>query len=492
MNKSHIAVDIGASSGRLILGTLIEDKLALKEVHRFKNKMTYNKGHYTWDVENLFSNILEGLKKIRESGQDPVSIGVDTWGVDYALIDAIGDRVAPVYAYRDHRTDGTMEEVFNFLSPEEIYEKTGIQFMQFNTLFQLYEHVKEMPMDFKGARGLLLVPDYLHYRLTGKVGVEYTNATTTQLINVHTCEWDLSLLEALGLDAKLMPSIIKPGTSLGRLRHDLAEETGIHSLEVIAPATHDTGSAIVSIPALDDEFCYISSGTWSLMGLESKTPVTGQVARAYNLTNEGGVMGTYRVLKNIMGLWLIQEVQRIHDNKYSFDDYVKMAKTCQPFRSIIHPNDPRFLNPEDMVVAIQDYCRETDQEVPISPGQVARCIFESLALSYKQTLGELGEVSTHPIKRIHIIGGGCQNKFLNQLTADITGLKVVAGPIEATAIGNLAMQLVANNRDMTLREVRALIMRSFDIETYDPHFTERDIQPIYEAYRRYQDAIQIR
>ena len=486
MKSAHIAVDIGASSGRLILGWLDDGQLKLKEIHRFKNKMTYRDGHYIWDIDGLFEAIMDGLKKAALEDVHIKTMGIDTWGVDYALVDQEGNRVAPVYAYRDHRTDGTMSEVFSKMSKDIIYEETGIQFMQFNTLFQLYEHLKSSPNDLVVAKSLMLVPDYLHYRLTGRTSVEYTNASTTQMLDVKKRNWSDSLIEFLGVKAELLPEIIEPGTVLGSLKADLQSKTGIGEIKVIAPATHDTGSAIVSVPALDESFAYISSGTWSLMGIESPVPIHGEVAKSYNFTNEGGVMKTYRVLKNIMGLWLIQEVQRIQENAHSFAEYVELAQECEPFRSIINPNDDRFLNPENMVVEIQAYCGITRQPIPETPGQIARCIFESLALCYRATMDEIREVSDQKIERIHIVGGGCQNQFLNQLTADINECPVYGGPVEATAIGNLAMQMVADNPSMTLTDVRRTIMDSFDIDVYQPSMTSQQVEEVYSRYRRYQ------
>lgn len=488
MEKAIIAVDIGASSGRLILGWVESNRLNLKEVHRFKNTMTMVDGHYKWDIDYLFDEIMEGLLSLDhmpEHSENTMveSIGIDTWAVDYALVDARGDKVGGVYAYRDHRTDHTMAKVFQLLDPSAIYEKTGIQFLQINSIYQLYEHVRENPIDFERAKQFLMVPDYLNYRLSGVQAIEYTNATSTQLINVYSKDWDIDLLDMVGIAPDFMTTPIQPGTVLGELNLDYQKQTGLKGMKVIAPATHDTGSAVVSVPATDEDFAYISSGTWSLMGIESKVPITTELAQRYNFTNEGGAYGTYRFLKNIMGLWLIQEVARLYKNMYSFGELVELAKEAEPFRSIIHPNDARFLNPENMIKTIEHYCDESNQPIPKTPGQVARCIFESLALLYKEVLNELEEITGNRFSKIHIIGGGCQNQLLNQLCADMTEREVLAGPIEATAIGNIAVQMITLGWVNNMNEAREMIGKSFDIQSYKP--TEvKDIDAIYRRFRQ--------
>ncbi len=383
MNNAYLAVDIGASSGRLIVGMIKDNKLVLEEVHRFKNSMTYDGDHYHWDIDHLFEEIKTGLKDLDKGNCNYESIGIDTWGVDYVLLDEAGERIAPVYAYRDHRTDDSMETLADLVRPETVYEKTGIQFIQFNTIYQLLEHGR-MNDDLKKASMLLLIPDYLHYLLSGERSNEYTNASTSQLLNVATRDWDRELLETVNAPEGLFEKPVEPGTVLGEMKAELKEETGIEAIKVVAPATHDTGSAVVSVPTLDKEYAYISSGTWSLMGIESDVPVTSSKAMEYNFTNEGGVFGTYRVLKNIMGLWLIQEVARLYDGKYSFAEFVELAKEAQPFKSIIDPNDARFLNPENMIEEIQDFCSRTGQEGPRTPGEIARCILRVLRSSIRK------------------------------------------------------------------------------------------------------------
>ncbi len=482
MSSAFIAVDIGASSGRLIVGWLESGQLKMEEVHRFKNAMTTNGEHFYWDIDGLFSEIVVGLGKASELGKALKSIGVDTWGVDYVLVDDEGNRVAPVYAYRDHRTDATMDKVFDIVGKDNLYAKTGIQFMQFNTLFQIYEHMKSSADDLEKASSIMLVPDYLHFKLSGVVSNEYTNASTSQMLNVAARDWDEELIAMTGAKASLFQKPIEPGTILGDIKEDVANEAGVDTIKVIAPATHDTGSAVVSVPALESDFAYISSGTWSLMGIESDVPLTEGKAAEYNFTNEGGALGTYRVLKNLSGLWLIQEVARMYDGKYSFAEFVVMAEETPSCGSLIRPEDERFLNPDNMIEAIKDYCKETGQAVPETPGAIARTIFESLACLYRSTIEEIREISEQPINRIHIIGGGCQNKMLNRLCADYTECEVYAGPIEATAIGNLMMQMIAIGEVNDLKEARKIIHESFGIETYAPSM-DAAVQAHYETFK---------
>lgn len=488
MKNEYIAVDIGASSGRLIHCKTVDGKLNLTEIHRFKNQMVYNNNHYEWSVDKLYEEILVGLKKAADVCEKITSIGIDTWAVDYVLVDNKGKRVAPVYAYRDHRTDNTMDKVFESMSKEVIYNKTGIQFQQFNTLYQLFEHVKAYADDFAGEISLMMIPDYLGYKLSGVKAIEYTNATSTQLLDAQTKKWDQELLDFVGVKKEIFPTMVSPGTVLNDVLPEVVDKTGVlESLKVVAPATHDTGSAIVSVPALDSNYAYISSGTWSLMGIESDVPIISDLSGKYNFTNEGGVFDTIRVLKNIMGLWLIQEVARMYEDKYTFADFVVMAEKSEPFAFMIDPNDSRFINPDNMIEEIQAYCKGTGQKVPTEPGQIARTIFEGLAFLYKQVLEQLSEISNKTIERIHIIGGGCQNKLLNQMCADFTGLDVYSGPIEATAIGNIAMQMIAMGEVETLTEARQLIMNSFDIECFKTNHSET-IEENYMKFRRLQNG----
>lgn len=468
--KRHIAVDIGASSGRLILGYLDQGKIVMEELHRFENKMYQEDNNYFWDIDHLFEEIVQGLLKLVKDSvgqKNLTSIGVDTWAVDYVLVNSDNERVAPVYAYRDHRTDSTMEKVFQIMEQSKIYAKTGIQFLQFNSLYQLFEHVRLAGEDFKKADAFMMVPDYLNFLLSGRRSVEYTNATSTQLLDAASCKWDDELLSLIGVDKALFQDVTQPGTILGGLTPELAKLTGLTDVQVIAPATHDTGSAVVSVPAQDKGFAYISSGTWSLMGIESDVPICSKKAFGYNFTNEGGVFGTYRVLKNIMGLWIIQEVKRLYPEEISFADIVIEAEKSEPFYCLIDPNADRFLNPEHMIKEIQAFCSETHQPVPVTIGQLGRCVFESLAYAYRGVLEELKDIKPEePITKIHIIGGGAKNSFLNQLSAEFTGCDVFAGPFEATAIGNLVMQMIATGSIGSLHEARGIIKDSFDIEVF--------------------------
>jgi rhamnulokinase len=471
--KRHIAVDIGASSGRLILGFLQQNKIVMEEIHRFENKMFQEKEHYFWDIDHLFTEILEGLKKLpteADGEKSLTSIGVDTWAVDYVLVNSENKRVAPVYAYRDHRTDATMEKVFAQMAQDKVYAKTGIQFQQFNTIYQLFEHVRQAKEDIDRATTLMMVPDYLNFLLSGKKTIEYTNATSTQLLDAVSCDWDEDLLTLVGVKKELFETVTQPGTILGGLTPEVEAITGLKETQVIAPATHDTGSAVVSVPAVDKGFAYISSGTWSLMGIESDVPVCTPKAFEYNFTNEGGVFGTYRVLKNIMGLWIIQEVKRLYSEDINFADIVKEAEKSEPFYCLIDPNAARFLNPTHMIEEIQAFCEETQQPIPRTIGQLGRCVFESLAFAYRGVLDELKDLQPENcISKIYIIGGGAKNSFLNQITADFTGCVVSAGPYEATAIGNLVMQMITAGTIESLSKARGIIKESFEIEYFEPY-----------------------
>lgn len=484
MNKKYIAVDIGASSGRLILGQIKKNKLSLKEIHRFKNGIIKKNGNFYWNVEELFDEILIGLKNIKGNKEDIKSIGIDTWGVDYVIINENGELLNPTYAYRDNRTSNTIKKVLEEIDIEKIYTKTGIQFVPFNTLYQLYEHVREDKTFFEKGNSIMLIPDYLNYRLTGIKSIEYTNATTTQLINLKTKEWDEELLKIIGIDKNLFPKIMNPISYLGNIRNDIGKETGMKSLEVVLPATHDTGSAIVSVPTNSKNYAYISSGTWSLMGVETKDPINTKDALKANFTNEGGVFETYRVLKNIMGLWIIQEVVRNYDNKYSFAEIVKHAENAEGLKYFINPNDLRFINPINMIEEIKEYCRETKQGLPASVGEISRCVFESLAFLYKDTLIELESLTNFPLDKIHIIGGGCQNKLLNQLCADFTKKEVHSGPIEGTAIGNILAQILHSGEIKNLNEAREIVGNSFEIEVFKPsNKKDKDIDIAYKKFR---------
>lgn len=465
MTKHCVAVDIGASSGRLIAGHIENGTLQLQEVHRFENKIVQKGNHFCWEVDTLFAEIKKGIHKCRELGLQPESIGIDTWAVDFVLLDEDGNSLTDAVSYRDPRTDGMMEEVFNIISKERLYLETGIQFQKFNTIYQLYALKQSNPEILEKAKAFLMIPEYFNYLLTGKKANEYTNATSTQLVNAFTKKWDKELLGQLGIKPDMFQDIQMPKTILGNLTEELVEEFGF-DMKVVLPATHDTGSAVLSVPSLEDTI-YISSGTWSLIGVENPFPICVPKALDYNFTNEGGMDYRYRFLKNIMGLWMIQEVRRNYNNQYSFAELVQLAQEAADFRSIVNVDDARFLKPDNMIKAIQNYCRETEQAVPSTVGEVAKCVFDSLVASYEKAIGEIEEIFEKEFKTIHIIGGGCQNELLNQKIADATNKTVYAGPVEATAIGNLVAQLMALGEIDSLNEARELIQQSFEVKTFE-------------------------
>jgi rhamnulokinase len=473
-NHSFLAFDIGASSGRAILGTLSDGKLHLTEVHRFTNQMMQLHGHYFWNIFSLFDELKTGLTRcIRETGVQPISIGIDTWGVDYGLVTSDGYLAGLPFAYRDHRTDQIMPEFFNILSEEETYRLSGLQFMQFNTLFQLFASVQSGHTALKIADSLLFTPDLLNFMFTGIRKNEYTIASTSALLKPGKPEWEPRLLEAAGVSPGLFEDIVLPGTVLGPILPEVCSSAKCCEIPCIAVASHDTASAVASVPASGERWAYISSGTWSLMGIESPVPLVSETSRLMNFTNEGGIDGTTRFLKNIMGMWLIQECKKIWDarEKLSWENIVELSKASQPFAFLVDPDHPGFLNPADMPEAIREFCRNTGQLVPVTEGQIARCIYDSLALKYKYTLAQIEEITGDKIEKIHIIGGGANNRFLCQLTADATGLPVWAGPVEATAIGNILVQARAMGYLKTLVEMRQLVAQSFEPELYSPEET---------------------
>lgn len=482
--NQFLAFDFGASSGRGILGSLENSKIKLEEIHRFNNNMTLLHGSYYWDVFRLYDEIKKGLSQCIQKGILPESIAVDTWGVDYALLDEKGNFLGIPYAYRDHRTDNAMDEVFNRIPSETLYNLTGIQFMQFNTVFQLFASVRDKLPALSLAKDLLFMPDIFNYMLSGIKKTDFSFATTSQLYNPGVGTWEKQIFDAIGISMDIMQEIVEPGTVLGEIHPDLAKEYRMQGVQITAVASHDTGSAIASIPSEDDNFAYISSGTWSLMGFESEHPVINNTSARLNFTNEGGVGHTFRVLKNIMGLWLIQECKRIWDGQqkeYTFPELVEMSQQSTAFRSLVDPNDLRFLNPESMPEAIAQFCKETKQPVPQQPGEFARCIFESLALAYRKTVDGMKEISDKQIDRIHIIGGGSQNELLCQYTANATGLPVVAGPAEGTALGNIMVQALAQGYVKSLAEIRKLIRNSFSFKTFEP----KEVNKWDDAYQRF-------
>jgi len=466
MTKYCIAVDIGASSGRLILGYLEAGLLKLYGIHRFENKIVQNGDSFCWEVNNLFQEIKKGLKKCKEMGIKPDSIGIDTWAVDFVLLDMNDQLLTEAVSYRDPRTDGMMEKVFEKVMKERLYLETGIQFQKFNTIYQLYAIKQKTPDILEKAKSFLMIPDYFNYLLTGKKVNEYTNATSTQLLNAFTKKWDQELLDVLGINKEMFQEIKAPKTILGSLKEELVSEFGF-DLQVILPATHDTGSAVIAVPEQDDTI-YISSGTWSLIGTENYFPICVTKAMDCNFTNEGGIDYQFRFLKNIMGLWMIQEVKQNYVDEYTFAELVNLARDVKDFKAIVNVNDDRFLKPDNMVQEIMNYCVETAQDIPATPGEVAKCVFDSLAISYQEAVSEIEEILEKRFEKIHVIGGGCQNEMLNQLIADVTNKVVYAGPVEATAIGNIAAQLMALGEIEDIKDVRAIIKNSFEVKKYVP------------------------
>ena len=464
--KYYLAIDIGASSGRHILGSLQDGKIQLEEIYRFENGVKEIENEFCWDIQNLFNEIKAGIKKCKEINKIPTSIAIDTWAVDFVLLDENDEILGNTVSYRDDRTEGYMEKAFEIIPKQTIYAYTGIQFQRFNSLYQLLA-IKDKNKDYlEKAKTFLMIPDYLNFLLTGKKYVEYTNATTTQLVNAKTKAWDDELIKAFGLKREIFGEIKMPKTSLGNLRRELVEEFGF-DMEVILPATHDTGSAFMAAPVEQDSI-FVSSGTWSLLGIENKEANCTMDALKYNFTNEGGYDYRFRFLKNIMGLWIIQEVRRCYENKYSFVELVDMARESTHFKSFVDIDNDRFLKPDNMIEEIRAYCRETLQEEPQTPGEVAYCVYKNLAHCYRRAINELRLITGKEVNVISVFGGGCQNELLNELIAQECKKKVLAGPVEATAIGNLMSQMIANKEISNLEEGRKIIRTSFEIKQYEP------------------------
>lgn len=463
--RNYLALDLGAESGRAIVGTIASGKLSLTETHRFANRPLIKPDGIHWDVDNLWCEIKHG---IAISGRcfRLESLALDTWGVDFALLDTCGKLLGDPFHYRDSRTDGMLAEAFQRVSRQQIFAQTGIQFMQINTLYQLLSMAIAKAPRLAAARTFLTIPDLFNHWLCGSLVCEFTNATTTQCFDPVSRAWALPVLKALGIPAHIFPAICEPGISLGALLPAVAAETGADVIPVIAPACHDTGSAVVAVPAENNDFAWLSSGTWSILGAEVHQPDVSQKALAYNFTNEGGVFGTWRLSKNIMGLWLVQECKR--EWNISYDEITRLAAEARPFLAVIDPDKAAFLHPGNMAEKIRSFCRETGQPVPETRGEIIRVALESLALKYRLVLARLEELTGKRLEPVHIIGGGTQNRLLNQFTADCTGRIVVTGPIEATAIGNILMQAITMGHLESLAEARALVRRSFDVETYFP------------------------
>ena len=456
----YLAVDIGASSGRHMLAWLEDGKIRMEEIYRFENGIRPVNGHLCWDLDGLFREILEGMRRCGEAGKIPSCMGIDTWAVDFVLLDGRGERIGDSVSYRDGRTKGMDEKVYRRISEKDLYARTGIQKQIFNTIYQIMAIKDRHPEQLEAAKDLLLIPDYLNYLLTGEKKTEYTNATTTQLVSPVAKDWDRELIQTLGFPEGLFGAITLPGTRVGSLKPEIRQQVG-YDVTVIQTATHDTASAVVSVPSTEDHLLYISSGTWSLMGTERPEADCGEASRKANLTNEGGYDYRFRYLKNIMGLWMIQSVRHEWGDRYSFAEICAMAEKENAFPSLVDANDDTFLAPESMIRAVQDFCARTGQRVPETPGQIAAVIYRSLAECYGKTIREIEALTGRNYDCIYVVGGGSHADYLNRLTAEATGKTVVCGPGEATAIGNLAVQMIAMGDLENLKAARACIADSF-------------------------------
>ncbi|CUH94861.1 Rhamnulokinase [Propionispora sp. 2/2-37] len=463
MKNYYLAVDIGASSGRHVLGWIENQKVCIEEIYRFENKLIEQNGHLCWDVKRLFQEVVEGIACCKRYNRIPKSIGIDTWGVDFVLLDDNHEVLGNAVAYRDSRTHGIDKKVYEIISEPELYYRNGIQKLPFNTIYQLYAVKLQNPKILKQAKNFLMIPEYINFLLTGEIKNEYTNATTTQLVHADTQEWDWELLEKLDLPKQMFGMIHLPKTVVGCLTEEVQKLVGFNT-EVVLPATHDTGSAILAVPANDDDYIYLSSGTWSLMGIERRIPDCTEESRVRNFTNEGGYHYRYRYLKNIMGLWLIQSIRQEFKHPYSFDELCTLAKLGSYFSSVVDVNDASFLAPKSMIRALQDYCERTNQEKPETECELLACAYHSLAKSYADTVREIEDITGKSYSRIHIVGGGSKDDYLNKLTADYTGKEIYAGPVEATALGNILVQMLKTKDLNELREAREIIKRSFEIK----------------------------
>lgn len=465
MGKYYLAVDIGASSGRHMLAYIEDGKMKLKEVYRFSNGMDNKDGILCWDVERLFAEIKNGLKKCKEIGKIPVSMGIDTWGVDYVLLDKDDSILGGTVGYRDSRTTGMDKKVYEKISLEDLYARTGIQKQIFNTVYQLMAVKVQHPEYLEQAESMLMIPDYFHFLLTGVKRMEYTNATTGQLIHAKTNDWDYELIDLLGYNRNMFRPVSMPGTVVGNFSKAIQEEVGF-DCTVVLPATHDTGSAVLAVPTNDDNAIYISSGTWSLMGIERKEADCSMDSMKANFTNEGGYDHRFRYLKNIMGLWMIQSVKKEFEEELSFGEICERASK-ENIESIVDCNDDCFLAPKNMIQAVQEFCRSTKQQVPETVGEIAAVIYNSLAKCYGDTVKEIEAITGNTYDTIYVVGGGANAGYLNELTAKYTGKKVSAGPNEATAIGNITVQMLCDGVFTSLPEARSCIGQSFDINYYE-------------------------
>ncbi|QDU41518.1 Rhamnulokinase [Maioricimonas rarisocia] len=473
--RCFLAIDLGAESGRVIAGLFDGQRVRLDELHRFRNGPVDVAGTRRWDVLRLWTDIQDGLAKAAEKyGDSIVSVGVDTWGVDYVLLSKHEELLGQPYNYRDPRTTGMIEYATSKVPRSEIFAATGLQFIPINSLYQLLGMQQKDPELLASADRLLMMPDFFHWLLCGSRVIEFTNATTSQCLNPVTRDWAVDMLRKLEIPTHIFPEVVSPGTKLGPLREEVARATGLPRLDVVTPATHDTACAVAAVPTSHTgraNWAYISSGTWSLIGVEVQEAILGEEALAQNVTNEGGIDGTYRLLKNVMGLWLVQECRRSFERagrSYDYEELTRIASEAEPFKALIDPNDESFLSPADMVEAIQNWCRSHGEPVPESDGALVRCALESLALKYRQVLEGIERLTGEKVEVIHVVGGGSKNALLNQLTADACGVPVIAGPTEATALGNVLVQARAAGEIGTLADIRSVVQKSSELETFEP------------------------
>ncbi len=477
-----LAVDLGATSGRTILGSIENGKLQQRELTRFPNNIIQTGGHFFWDIYALYNEIIRGLRTAAEEGIRLTSIGIDTWGVDFVCIGRDGGILRNPYSYRDPHTEGAMEAYFRMVPKGKVYEKTGIQFMNFNSLFQLSAMRSHKDSALEAADKILFVPDALMYMLTGQAVCEYTILSTSQMLDPRTKKIDPELIDVIGLKESQFGRYVNPSEQVGVLTPEVQSMTGLGPVPVVAVAGHDTGAAVAAVPAQDERYAYLSCGTWSLLGIETRDAIINEKSFEYNFTNEGGIEGTTRFLKNICGMWLLERCrQEWTDAPANVNDINRNAMESEPFRSFINPDDARFANPESMVEAIKSYCRETGQPIPETYQQTARCIFESLAMRYRQVLGYLKELAPFPIEKLHVIGGGTYNTYLMQMAANSIGMPVLTGPVEGTAIGNIMLQAKAAGLVKDIFDMRRIIAQSIEMKSYLP----QDSDAWDKAYEKY-------
>jgi len=492
--KRFLAFDIGASSGRAIVGNLKDNKLSLDEIYRFPNGGIKKGNSFLWNLLGIYNELIKGLKNyVIKYGNHVDGIGIDTWGVDFILLDKFNKPVGPSHHYRDARTKGMLKYMFEKVPKEEIFNETGIQFMELNSSTQLYSLIHNKSSQLTRSEIFLMIPDYLNYLLCGKKCSEYSIATTTQLFDPNTLDWSQKIIEKLGLNHKLFQKIMPSGTVLGKLKEDITQEVGLKKdTRLIVPACHDTGSAITAIPVdmrryKRGEWAYLSSGTWSLLGVEINKPIINAKSLEFNFTNEGGVENTIRFLKNVTGLWIIQECKKEWENRgldHNWEHIISSAEGAKPFQSFINPDDSLFVNPPDMIKAIQIYCEKSNQIPPKTIGDISRVIFESLAFKYKQVIELMEKITDKKVEILYIIGGGSSNQLLNQFTANSLNIPIKAGPVEATAIGNILMQAKAVGLVNHLDELRNIVIQSFPISDYYPE-DDKNWKNAYEKYLKF-------